>query len=279
MSFIVLLFPFTMYVLAMRRIVKQIFYLAFFIGVIVLVPLFFVMPKLDLFDDPERKDKEEYKRIVVEEVKTITHDDTVDIVARIRNPNPRAGLPQYSLDFVLINKEGNEIKSISKDTYLLPGGLKYVAVLDVDIVGGLSKVRVVEPDEQRFVVDSELTVPQFNSFLRNRRLRSVGEKREEVQKAVMANRGNLGFRRVDVVGVAFDERDKIVGVGETFVGLLHAGEQREVTLRWPKFPSDPATAKVIVLPDANVYRQDNIISVEGDAGELRRQVDDAEEEN
>lgn len=263
----------------MRRIVKQIFYLASFVGVIVLVPLFFIVPNLDLnlFGDPKRNDKEEYKRVVVERVDTITHGDTVDIVARIRNPNPRAGLPQYSLDFVLVDKEGNEIKTMSKETYLLPGALKYVAVLDVGIVGGLSKVRVVEPDEQRFVVNGELTVPQFNSFLRDRRLRSVGEKREEVQKAIVANRGNLGFRRVDVVGVAFDARDKIVGVGETFIGSLHAGKQREVTLRWPKRPSDPATAKVIILPDTNIYKKDNIISVEGDAWELRRQVDGVED--
>lgn len=249
-----------------RRTVKKVLYAALFLGVMFFVIFLFVLPYFyqdDLVPPPPVRES-----IVVESVDAIVHEGTVDIVARLRNPNPRAGVPNYTVTFVLLDSEGKEIETITEETYLLPGSLKYLAVLDITISGDLDRVRVDQPTDPVFV-ESKQSAPAFNSFIRGRTIKNVGSRRVEVQKGVITNIGNLGFRRVDVSGVAFDAQDNVVGVGKTFIGELQAGEQREFTMQWPKPFAD--TTKVIVLPDTNIYKKNNILPIIGDAGRLREQ--------
>ena len=248
-----------------RRTIKKVLYIALFVGILFSGAFLFIFPYLDFFSDPIEPPPVR-ESIVIESVDAIVHEGTVDIVARIRNPNPRAGVPDYIVTFVLLDSEGKEIETISENTYLLPGSLKYLAVLDIKISGNLDRVRVDQPVEPIFV-DSKQSIPTFNSFIRGRTIKNIGTRRVEVQKGVVTNKGNLGFHRVDVSGVAFDAQNNVIGVGKTFIGELQAGEQREFTIEWPKPFAD--TAKVIVLPDTNIYKGENIMSTVGDPGKLR----------
>jgi hypothetical protein len=254
---------------AIRRTIKQLLYAIAILGAVSFFVFLVILPYFNFFQDEPIEPPPVRESIVIESVNAIPHEGTVDIVARIRNPNPRAGIPEYTLTFVLLDKEGNEIETISEKTYLLPGSLKYVAVLDIAITTELDRIRVDQPADPVFV-DSAQSIPTFNSFLRARTFKNVGNRRVEVQKGIVTNTSNLGFRRVDVSGVAFDSQDNVVGVGKTFIGELQAGEQREFTIQWPKPFAD--TTKVIVLPDTNIYRKDNVVPVVGDPGRLREQI-------
>jgi hypothetical protein len=101
---------------------------------------------------------------------------------------------------------------------------------------------------------------------RSRRLVS-GTGAVETQKGIITNTSTLGFRRVDVTGVAFDANNKVVGIGKTFIGEFMVGEQREFTLEWPA-PITP-TQRVVILPTTNIFNEDNILSAQGDPGLLR----------
>lgn len=255
----------------LRRTIKQIIYATIFLSTISLFIFLVLLPYLNIFQEGPIEPPPVRESIVVESIDAIVHEGTVDVVARVRNPNPRAGIPEYTVTFVLLDTEGNEIKSISENTYLLPGSLKYVAVLDIAISAELDRVRVDQPADPIFV-DSTQSIPTFNSFLRGRTIKNVNKRRIEVQKGIVTNTGNLGFRRVDISGVAFNAHEKVIGIGKTFIGELQTGEQREFTMQWPKPFSN--TTKVIVLPDTNIYKKDNMLPITGDPGRLREQIEE-----
>lgn len=256
--------------IAVRRVIKQGVYAALGLGLIALAFFIVVLPSMDFFRRDPAISPPPRESIIIESVDTIAHEGTIDLIARVRNPNPRAGVPHYTLVFILLDEAGQEITAISQPTYLLPGSLKYVAVLDVAVTKPIGRVRVEQPADPVFTtVNLDSALPSFSSFLRERTIKDLGNQRYEVQVGMVTNAGNFGYRHVDIVGIGFDAANNVVGVGKTFAGELKAGEQREFTLQWPKPFTD--TAKVIVLPDTNIYSEDNILSVSGDPGRLREQ--------
>ena len=257
--------------LAIRRTIKQLLYAVIILGTISLLVFLFILPYLNLFQEKPAEPSPVRESIVVESIDAIVHEGTVDIVARVRNPNPRAGVPDYTVTFVLLDAAGNEIETILEKTYLLPGSLKYVAVLDIAINGELDRVRVDQPTDPVFASPQQ-SIPSFNSFLRGRTIKNIGTRRIEVQKGIVTNTSNLGYRQVDISGVAFDSQENMIGVGKTFIGEMRAGEQREFTMQWPKPFAD--STKVIVLPDTNIYKKDNILPITGDPARLREQEKD-----
>jgi hypothetical protein len=254
---------------AVRRLVKKTVYAALF-GLIIAIPVIVaVVPNILRFRTPEAMPAPEPESIAVESIDTVRHADKVDIVARIRNPNPRAGVPEYIVTFVLLNDQGQEMSRLRETTYLLPGSVNYIAALSVPLASSLSEVRVETPNQPQFVaVPESNSLPTFNSFLRGRSRRMISSTQGvETQKGVITNTSTLSFGRVDITGVAFDAAGNVVGIGKTFVGEFMVGEQREFTLEWPS-PLVP-TQRVIILPATNIFREDNILNAQGDPSLLR----------
>ncbi len=255
--------------LDIRRIVKKTTYVLLTGLVLFAVFALFVLPKL-LFFGPsaEPTPLTQPKSIVVENIDTVIHENGIDIVARVRNPNPRAGIPEYTVTFILLDEAGRELKRIEEKTYLLPGSLNYLARLDVPTSSPISRVTVETPEQPIFAaVPPSISLPTFNSFLRDRTTIPLGTRQVEVQKGIVTNTGTLGWQRVDITGVAFNAAGGVVGIGQTFIGEFAVGEQREFTIQWPA-PTTP-TQRVIVLPTTNVFREDNVLSVVGDPNLLR----------
>jgi hypothetical protein len=263
--------------IAFRRIAKRILYLLLAIGLVALVVGIILFFFWNPFRRPPVVPPVSQESVVIERVETIPHDGTIDLIARVRNPNPRAGVSNYRLTFVLLNSANQAVHTTTESTYLLPGSLKYIAVLDVAVSEPIERVRVEQPGELVFTtVDLASSQPVFSSFLRGRTIKDVGNQRMEVQVGVITNSSNFGYGKVDITGISLDAQDRVIGVGKTFVGELQAGEQREFTLQWPQPFSE--TAKIIVLPDTDIYHADNILPVLGDPARLRDQVTDLPEQ-
>lgn len=255
--------------LAIRRTIKKTTYAIIF-GLLIAVPTTFaIVPGIvrwrqrQALPPPARP-----AAVQVESVDAVVHADSVDVVARIRNPNPRAGVPEFIVTFVLLDEANSEIERLQKQTYLLPGSLNYIAALDIPLSAALAQVRVETPPAPEFITLPEsIAPPSFNSFLRSRTERRVGQEAVEIQKGIVTNTSTLGFQQVDVTGVAFGADGKVVGIGQTFIGKFAVGEQREFTIEWPK-PTSP-TERVIILPGTNIYQDENILRPAGDPSQLR----------
>lgn len=213
--------------------------------------------------------------VQLEQVSVIPHEPrqfgdqrTVDVVARLRNPNPRLGVAEYSLTFHLRNRAGQEILAVSPLTYLLPGAVQYVAAINVAVPEPVGSVEATLPGAPPYqVLPNGLEVPTFSVFPRERQARSIGEVVIEEQKGIVSNPSPFAWEQVDIIGVALGPQGEVVGVGQTSVGALEIGEQREFFLQWPR-PS-ALTERVILTASANVFRQGNLQPLPGDPNTLR----------
>lgn len=206
--------------------------------------------------------------IVVERLDTVIHEGTVDIAARVRNPNPGVGISDYTMTFVLLSNDGVELDRIQRRTYILPGSLNYVAVIGAPLLKELGKVQITLPTDPTFVsLPEHVSLPNFNTFVRERHFRTIGQRQLEELKGVIINTSTLDFNRVEITGVALDSGGQVVGIGTTFVGELRVREQREFSLQWP-VPSQHGE-RIIILPSTNIYQEGNILPITGDPNLLR----------
>lgn len=215
--------------------------------------------------------------IIVENIVAVPHiqdqgptGKTVDVVARIRNTNPEAGIADFAVQFLLKDTSGATIQSVTQHEYVLPGGIEYVAALDMQVPPGATfdHAEVVPPANPTFTsVPATAPVPQFSVFLRDRTYIASGSFPFEQQTGIVTNSSSFDWQKVEVTAVALDTNGNIVGVGKTFVGKLIVGEQREFTLQWPR-PS-AATARVIAIATTDMFNDDNFVNIVGDPSKLR----------
>lgn len=210
-----------------------------------------------------------YKPIAVEQVATVSHGSTLDVVARLRNVNVQAGVESYPVNFIISDTNGQEVARRHEVTYLLPGSLQYVVALNMPVSPGQVQVRVeVPPDPVWQELPDGIRPPEFGSFLRGvPEQRTVGAATIEQQKGIATNSGSYDLQRVEVVALAVDAQKNVVGIGKTFVGELKVGERREFTVQWPA-PAVP-TADVVTSLSANVFQEENVIRIIGDPSTLR----------
>lgn len=206
--------------------------------------------------------------IVVEQVDIIHQAGRVDAVARVRNPNPRAGVANWPVTFIILNEADQVIATRVENAYLLPGSVQFIIALNIEVSDTVHHSRLEIPSAPAFVtLPASLTLPSFNTFLLDRVLRPSGARTLEEQKGIVTNTSTFDFQRVEVRAVAVSSEGKTVGVGTTFLGELKVNEQREFTVVWPQ--GTASTARVFVVPVTNIFAEENIIRVIGDPALLR----------
>lgn len=209
-----------------------------------------------------------FQPIAVEEVSLIRHSDRMDLVARLNNPNPRAGVADYPLTFNIYDASGKLIDSITKSSYVLPGSLQYVVVLDQPIKPSVASVVADPPLDPSFTsFPPAITLPQFSTYLLQRAPKLVGNQTVEEQKGNVTNISTFDWQRVEVIAIAFSANNKPISVGSTFVGTLRVQEQREFTIQWP-IPPEP-TQRVVTFATTNIFKNDNVLEALGHPATLR----------
>lgn len=261
---------FTLRSMHTRRLVKQILYAGTFLGAvsIFVVGLIIVIkgpsvPEITLSSDPQS-----FAPINLLDVSFVAHAATVDVVARLHNPNPRAGVEEYPVTFVLFDAAGGELARRTEITYLLPGSLQYVVALSVPVAGLVNSIEAQLPEQPNFVaLPSTLTLPTFGTLLQDRQQIQRGPTTIEQQVGLVTNNSTFDFQRVEVVVIGLDEAGKAVGVGKTFIGELRVGEQRQFTVSWPF--GKQLSRQVVLLAATNIFKEENILQVIGDPSLLR----------
>jgi hypothetical protein len=174
------------------------------------------------------------------------------------------------MQFLLYDASGKVIQTVRQDVYVLPGGIQYVAALDIpippDAVFDHADVKGPEQEALSALPDTA-RLPDFSVYLRDRTRRKSGNFPIEQQTGIVTNNSTFDWEKVEVASVALNANGNIVGVGKTFVGKLLVGEQREFTLQWPR--PDSATVRVIAIATTNIYSEENFVHIIGDSSKLR----------
>jgi hypothetical protein len=216
-----------------------------------------------------------YQPIILETVDGIPHaprpgiDNTLDIVARLRNPNAGAGVSKFVVNFSVKTPDGAQLKQIPVETYIMPGAIQYVMAFNVST--GQQQVGSVEaqlPSNFSFTALPEDTnPPSFSAFARGRSQKTVGDLTTQEQVGIVKNTSTFAWEKVEVYVVGQNSQGKIIAAGKTFVGALRVGEEREFRVNWP-LPNDPIE-RVTFLPVTNMFQEENVIHVIGNPGLLQ----------
>lgn len=207
------------------------------------------------------------KPLQIEQVAAIRHGKTTDLVARLRNPNTEVGIRSVTGTFHMLADNGTEVGTHQETTYLLPATLQYLLALDVPTTSSFARVELTLSEPKTAAIPSTISLPSFATFLRERTQFKSGERSIEQQTGILRNASSLDWERIEIIGLAVDDKENIVGVSKTFLGALAAGSQLEFTLQWPT-PARP-TQRVIIWPTTNIFEETNIIKVIGDPASLR----------
>lgn len=209
------------------------------------------------------------RAVVIPHVRS-TGAKTIDIVAQLRNPNARAGIGSYPITLTVTGSRGEELAVKQEETFLLPGALQYVVLTDIPIArqSTVSQVVVDMPDDPEFIeVPAEIPIPRFQTFLRERTTRTIGQEQIETQVGLVTNDSTFDWEEVQVTVVALDANRDIIATGKTFLGTLRAGEQREFSTQWPKGASQ--IQQVIAIPVTNMFSPENVVKTLGNPELLR----------
>jgi hypothetical protein len=264
--------------MSMHRVIKKTAYATGFFLFVCLIGFLIISPFL-----PKKQAQvvlvtpEPLAAILVENIVAIPHIDqqgpkgkTVDVVARLRNNNARAGIGTYPVTFELRDSGDSVIQSVTQNEYVLPGGVSYIAALDMQIPPGstFDHANVVTQKDPHFTtVPNTAPIPQFSIFPRDRTFVNSGNFVLQQQTGIVTNTSSFDWQVVDVTAVAVDKDGAIIGVGKTTVGKLLVGEQREFTIQWPR--PNSATAQVIAIATTDMFNDSNFVNIIGDPNKLR----------
>ncbi len=221
--------------------------------------------------------KQTFLPITIENIVVLPHlvnpgpfGKTIDVVARLKNENVRSGTGKYPVVLLVKDPSGATIGRVEQIAYVLPAGVQYIAFIDVPVPSSkeFGTVEILPPSDVSLeqIADSA-RVPEFGVFLRERTSVAVGSQNIERQTGIVTNNSTFDWEKVEVTGVALDEKGNIVGIGKTFVGKLVVDEQREFTVAWP-VPLAP-TSRVIAIATTNIYSAENKVHIIGDPNALR----------
>ena len=179
------------------------------------------------------------------EIKTIKNIDVVwaiaipagnnsyDLAANIRNPNPNFGHAGYKYNFVLKDASGQIIGQRNGNDFILPGETKYVieanfqssvapSTVSLQIDTGVNTDWLQLTNYQAvnlYIQDKGFTVSNQAGFLAE-------------ATGVVKNGTNFGFDTVTVNIVLFDRNKKPIGVSKSVINTLTAGEGRYFSAQW-----------------------------------------------
>jgi len=269
-----------MAVMLSNRVIKKVFYalvaLVGLAGIFVLLVLAVLRAQAPSQPAATPVPVSEFKPIslegvaVIPQVPTAAGEKVVDIAATLRNPNPRAGVGDYTVRFFLYDTDGQLLREVSENTYILPGSLHYLPVINIVLPLGrsLGRVEVQMPVDPVFVrLPDSLDLPRFSVFLQDRSTRTNGNLAIDQQSGLITNNSAFDWQTVELTAVGLDSAGNVIATGKTFIGKLLVSEQREFTIEWPK--PGQAISQVIASPRTNIFREENIVEILGDPGSLR----------
>lgn len=261
----------------LQRTKKQIAYGSSFIIAILLViiGINYIAGKFSSTPQVTNTPPPRYSPISVETVDGIRHqirpgvENTIDIVARLRNPNPAAGVKSLLVTFIIKSPNGAEIKRVPVETYIMPGAIQYAMALNVSI--GQQQVGAIEaellPTTSFIALPPDTNPPTFSAFVRGRQEKTIGDLVIQDQIGIVKNTSTFAWGKVEVYVVGLNSQSKVVAAGKTFVGALTVGEEREFSVSWPA-PNE-IIERVLILPATNMFEEQNIIRAIGNPGLLQ----------
>jgi hypothetical protein len=146
-----------------------------------------------------------------------------------------------------------------ESTYLLPGEVKYI-IANPKNDKGYDLVITKDPKTQPVLYN-----PQADNLAksvmvqtRNPIVKNNPENDQLEMTALIKNNGLVEIRSLDILYIARDARDRVVGIGEKQIMNLRSSEEREISVIYPK-PKYRKATRLEVRAFVNYLDKENII--------------------
>jgi len=175
-------------------------------------------------------------------------DGSYDVVARIENPNPNAGIGEIQYLFKLYDRDNILVAKREGKTFVNPN--EQFAVLE-------NKVQTGERIPSR-VVFTFTETPYWVRADRGqeRPLMVVSETRFETVnakprvRATIANKSLEEIQDIAMTALLFDDRSNVLAASKTTVGILVQNSSKQISFLFPQ-PLDNAPARIEILYHIN----------------------------
>jgi hypothetical protein len=190
-----------------------------------------------------------------------------DVLARVTNPNPQLGAASFDYTFSLLDDSGQIISQSSGTGFILPGQTKYVLAFNIESQTMPTGVdfQIKSFEWSKF---TQFESPNISVSAKEFSLAGGGEPGFARLTAKVRNQSNYDFHKITVNAVVRDKAGNPIAVNTTNLNDVLINEEREVNFSWSSpFPIDPMSARIEVVPEADVFGSDNYMKQHGSVGQ------------
>lgn len=266
-----------------NRAIKQLVIASVFFVILIcvgfLIYYFIMKPEPSCFDNIKNQEEEEIdcggpclscELVNIEEIKILwvkivsNKEGFYDLAAKIKNPNQNYGSGNLPYKFQIYDSKNNLIAEYAGTTFILPNQTKYLIKTkaessdliyraDIDFTG----IEWEKPDNYY--------PPEFGIQQKEYRLledESIGFSQA---KAILVNKTNFDFEKIDVDVLLFDSLNNLIAVNSTEIRTLLTRQERDFVATW--FDRiDGQMAYMEIEAETNIFDPDNYVPSE--AGEI-----------
>jgi len=190
-----------------------------------------------------------------------------DTIAKIENPNSQFGAARFDYSFNLLDETGRIIAKSVGSNFILPGQSKYILAFNLS--------PDAKPDSLDFKISSfewskfsEFEEPDIPVYGREFSLASGGDTGFANLKAKMKNQSGYDFHKISLKAIVRGSNGVPIAANETNFNDVRVNEEREINLKWNNsFPIDPMSAKIEILPEVDVFENENFMTQHGVPGQ------------
>lgn len=190
-----------------------------------------------------------------------------DALVKIVNPNSQLGAASFDYSFNLLDGAGKIIAKNAGSSFVLPGQTKYILAFNMS--------SDTKPESLNFEISSfewslfsKFEEPDITVYAKEFSLAGGGETGFAKLNAKMRNQSGFDFHEISAQAVIRGGDGSPIAINETNFNDVRASEEREINFNWnTSFAINPVTAKIEVVPEVDVFKNDNYLKQHGAVGQ------------
>ncbi len=236
---------------------QRIFLITALICIIALAFLYF------LFHDSDTTEPKptpgDLKKIEVLDTQILSSEDGIaDIFIEVRNPNSEWGAQNIVYNIDLLNEEGDIVRTLVRDSYILPDQQKFLVHPSVRVSESVVEIRTEITVETWRQLEDFVELRLYTEDVELTRAENQPEF-STTAKAFVVNDSLFGLNNIDIPVVLKDKNDNVLAVNRTSLQTVLAGEKRLIEVFWRQEYTEGEVGEIIIDAYTNIFANDNFI--------------------
>jgi len=185
-------------------------------------------------------------------------DNFYDLVAEIKNPNQNYGSGNISYKFELYDTQDNLVSEYPGSTYILPNQTKYILKIKAESDRPVKQIKFSFVDVEWEKLEN-YQPPQLGVQQKEYRLLKDEEPGFTQVRAILINKTNFDFDKIDIDILLFDSSNRLLAVNSNEIRTFLAGEERDFISTW----FNQINGQVVsfdIEAETNIFDLDNYLS-------------------